>query len=700
MPRLLSGSTLRKGRSGEFINLSEAMPQLPPTPSTSTGFTIITDDKFRSTYSSSLGNVNFTLGEMYSNLPLQDIKLIATDSTRIIVKGDVQTTSTNSGALVIEGGLGVWGTIHTGEDIVVNGITMGRGYEGINNIVIRGDAEPQINENDNGQEAIVIGFDALKGLTTSYKSIAIGRYALSSGTSLSRSIAIGDSALKLVGMVPHIEAGSITNISQTNPVVVTVSGHSLTSGTSVRIDGVVGTTEVNNNDYYIWVQSTTSFALYTNINLTTGVDGTGYTAYGSSGTVYLNTVYDDNIGLGVNAGKGLINGRQNIFVGDDVAKNLTTGSYNIFIGHDVSNNMLEGTANISIGGDNLVNGLNNQINIGSVYYYDGTSSTRITSHLETGLGKTAVPTTYIDTIFTATQTNPVQITSYINGLSTGTRIYITNVAGMVELNQRIFYTAYIGTDTNNYHVAELYTDSDLTQAVDGSGFAAYTNSGTVFLLKPNGTVTVTGGVGIFGNLVVSDQVDVYAGMTVLNLITGTITTSTNLAGGALGSIPFQTNTGTTDFITIGANDTILYSDGTTATWQSLASITAGLATDSDNSFINTVTVGTVYYPVGADTIGDYTPLNADSNYTYVVTTATTSSYWVSGTNVLNVPGSVYAAEGNPLENYLLYTPRVTISATAPLYPRIGDFWIDSVNGVELQYVDDAGSRFWVQFTGL
>jgi len=183
-------------------------------------------------------------------------------------------------------------------------------------------------------------------------------------------------------------------------------------------------------------------------------------------------------------------------------------------------------------------------------------------------------------------------------------------------------------------------------------------------------------------------------------ITGVITTATNLEGGVLGSLPYQTGSGATDFIPIGANDTVLTSDGSTASWQTLGSITVGGSINADNSFINTVTSEVVYFPVAADTIGNYTPLNADVNWTYVTTTATTSTYYVTGTSVLNVPGSVYSNEGNEYEQYLLYTPRVTVSSTPPPNARVGDFWINSVTGYELQYIQDGPNRIWIQFTSL
>lgn len=612
MPSLLSGSTLRKGGSNTYINLSEAQPQLPATPTTSTGYTIVTSDKLVTTYRSSLGNIEFNLGELYSNLPDQNIKLIGTDSTFVVVAGGVANTGTNTGALVVQGGIGISDGLWTGKDIHVNGLTIGQGYEGLNNIVIKGTAQPQVDDDDNGQQSIVIGYDALQGLNTSNKAIALGRYALSSGTSLSRTIAIGDSALKNIGVYHRLPYADITSVSLTNPVEIEAAGHDLTSGTYITIAGVEGTVELNETSYYVWVVSSSTIRLYSDVNLNTPVDGTGFTAYSSSGTVYLNTVYDENIAIGTEAGESLINGRQNFFFGDRIARNFTTGSYNLFMGHEVANNMITGNGNIAIGGDNLVDGLDNQINIGSTFYYNGQGYTQINSDLGVGLG--------------------------------------------VEST---------GTDT--------------------------------------GALVVYGGVGISGRFNTDGLVTVNNGMIVQYLITGTITTSTNLAGGAIGSIPYQAEPGVTGFIEIGAASTVLVSNGTTATWATIGELSAGTAetaTNADNVFVNDVVPETTYYVGLTEITGDYSPIDSDTALSYVTTTATTSSYFVTGTNVLNVPGSIYSNDGSPDENNLLYSARVTVSTTAPPNPRIGDFWIDPTYGVELQYINDGGNKFWIQFTGL
>lgn len=118
MPGLLSGSILRSGGSGQFIKLADAMPQLPASPSTSTGYTLITSDKLITSYASSLGNVQFNLGTMYTNTTGTTLRLVGTDTLSVIVSGGTTATSTNTGALVVEGGLGVWGDAYVGGTLV------------------------------------------------------------------------------------------------------------------------------------------------------------------------------------------------------------------------------------------------------------------------------------------------------------------------------------------------------------------------------------------------------------------------------------------------------------------------------------------------------------------------------------------------------------------------------------------------------
>lgn len=483
MARLLSGSAIRIGGSGEFITLETSQPQLPPTETTATGFTIATDQFLRSSYRSSLGFVHIYTASLYSLLPEGTIRILATGSSFL-------STSTMSGNLVIQGGVGIGGNMNIAEDIVVNGLTIGTGYEGINNIVLRGVNNTATSGFEDGQSSIAIGYDTLKGLQFVNKSIAIGRLALSSGTHISNTIAIGDSALNHMGTNNRPILATITNVTKvsssvitgatnaspivvtalghglstgsqilitgavglstatgsqsvlnstqywvnplsantlalyvnkslttpsngvtatvgttvyslnawtsggtiTSPVILTSPSHSIGTGTAVFIDGIAGTTQLNNNVFYVDRIDSNTLALFGNSSLLSPVDSTSYSAYVSSGTIFKYVTNDDNIAIGVNAAPRLVNGNDNFFFGNNIAVNLTTGSNNTIIGHNQFNNLTSASGIIAIGADNLVDLKNNQINIGSLIYYDGAGNTDINGDVRLGLGTDSTST--------------------------------------------------------------------------------------------------------------------------------------------------------------------------------------------------------------------------------------------------------------------------------------------------------------------
>lgn len=471
MPRLLSASTLRAGGSGEFIDLRNAQPQLPPTPTTSTGYSVITNELLQTRYASSLGNIEISQARMYSNLPEGVIRVASSGSVYL-------STSTTTGVLVVEGGVGIGGNLYAEEDIIVNGLTIGRGFEGRNNIVIRGAAEPQINNFAEGQQSIAIGYDTLGGLSTSYKNIAIGRYALSSGTGVTNSIAIGDSALREIGVVNELFAAAISGINLANPVEITAVGHGLSSGTYVLIKDIVGTTELNNQYYYIDAVSENAITLYSTNILSLPIDATTFSPYVSDGGIYRVLLKDNNIAIGVDAARSLIDGQQNFFFGDGIAKNLTTGSYNFFIGHEVGTNMTRGNANIAIGGDNLVDGRDNQVNIGSVFYYDGLGHATVNADTEIGTGTESTGTTTgaLTVVGGAGILNNLYVGGELNALTTAT------VTGAI-------YSPTVGNpDENNLVYSPKVTLSDAPPANARIGdFWIDTNLGIEFQHIQDGT---------------------------------------------------------------------------------------------------------------------------------------------------------------------------------------------------------------------
>ena len=575
MPSLLSGAMLRSGGSGEFLPLQNAQPQLPKTDSSSTGYTLITNELLQTRYASSLGNIEFSQSQLYSNLPAGTVTILSTGTVSV-------STSTASGTLVVTGGVGIGRNLWVKEDIHVNDLTIGRGYQGENNIVFVGTATIPTNEGNNGQENIVIGYSALDGISSAYKTVAIGRYALASGTNISSSIAIGDSALKNLGLFNYIPVAAITGATQANPVVITAPNHKLSTGANIRITDVLGMTELNDQSYYVFVVSTSTFRLYEDNILSTSINGIGYSGYTGAGTVNRILAKNNNIAIGVYSGSSLIDGERNFFFGDQIAKNLTTGSYNFFAGKG-GINITTGSNIISISGSNVVNGVDNQINFGSVFYYNGQGFTNFSSNMEVGLGE--------------------QSTSPTTGA-------VTVIGG-------------IGI-TDDVHIGGVTTSTNPT----------------------SGALVVAGGVGISGDTHLNREL----------IVTGS------------GRIDLSPINYSVTIQPTGAGSTTIRP----AAQGSIDNMTIGLSDPAEASF-NTVTIVT----------------------TASSTSTTTGVLIVSGG--VGIRGDIYAKTGIPEENYLLYTPTITVTTgTVPPNPRLGDIWIDASYPAYLQYIQDGENKIWIQ----
>ena len=80
---------------------------------------------------------------------------------------------------------------------------------------------------------------------------------------------------------------SISGVNATlNPVLITTStNHGYSTGQYIRITDVVGSTELNNNNYFINVISNTTFTLFSDKARTNSVDGATLSAYTSGGIV-------------------------------------------------------------------------------------------------------------------------------------------------------------------------------------------------------------------------------------------------------------------------------------------------------------------------------------------------------------------------------------------------------------------------------
>jgi hypothetical protein len=196
-------------------------------------------------------------------------------------------------------------------------------------------------------------------------------------------------------------------------------------------------------------------------------------------------------------------------------------------------------------------------------------------------------------------------------------------------------------------------------------------------------------------------------LTVVNTIVGTITTANNIAGGALGSIPYQTTAGNTAFIGIGSQDSILYTDGTTATWKllsSLAAATSNTSTYSGNVFVNPVTPSHQYYIGLTEYIDDFSPLDGDSQLIYdttdrslsstkLIVTSTNASTSSVTSNALYVAGGVGIGSSLYVTGPAVFQNNVTFSGTSTFVLSTNTVYTDNI--IELHYPNTPGNTWAV-----
>ena len=122
----------------------------------------------------------------------------------------------------------------------------------------------------------------------------------------------------------------------------------------------------------------------------------------------------------------------------------------------------------------------------------------------------------------------------------------------------------------------------------------------------------------------------------------------------------------------------------------------GTSTNAENVLAHPVTTNTTYYVGLANNVDGLSSLNSDSALRYITTSVTTSSYWSTGTSMLNVPGSIYSVDGSQALGNLLYTPKVTVGAIPHTGARPSDVWVDPDSSAIYQWILDSGNGYWLQ----
>jgi hypothetical protein len=205
---------------------------------------------------------------------------------------------------------------------------------------------------------------------------------------------------------------------------------------------------------------------------------------------------------------------------------------------------------------------------------------------------------------TATWTTTANLTA--GNATTATNIQ-NGSAGYIPIQSAIGITSYINTGSVG-NILQQQVGNTATFVTTGSiqvGFAVSATNvlgGTPGQLVYQVSTGTTGFIntGSQGNLLVSQPGapaytstgSIYVGAALFANLAYQANSSTNVSGGAAGSIPIQSATGTTSFIALGTVGQVLQVvAGSTASWQSLTALTVGRATTA--TYIDNGATGTI-----------------------------------------------------------------------------------------------------------
>lgn len=239
---------------------------------------------------------------------------------------------------------------------------------------------------------------------------------------------------------------TISGATQASPVVVTATAHGFSNGDEVYIDDVVGMTELNGRNLLVANATTNTFELQTLDGV--DVNGSGYSAYTSGGAA--TPPYE--------------------VATPWAAADLFDISY-------AQSGDVMTLVHPEYAPQELVRLANDNWTLSEISFVP-------TELPPTDISATTNTTVTTGSITAATQADPVVVTSAGHGLSTGDRVLIDGVVGMVELNNFVYEVTVL--NSNDFSLQKTGGG-----AVDGTGFTAYSSGGTWTLAVRERSYTVT-----------------------------------------------------------------------------------------------------------------------------------------------------------------------------------------------------------------
>ena len=588
----------------------------------------------------------------------------------LTLTGTTAANSTNTGALQVAGGVGVGGNIWTAGRIV-----RGSGIE----------PSGQLHIMDligaSGEPTVIANFQSLSVFNESF-------IAFRNGLNTGDTILVGSEGTSLV-----LRTGNLTRISINSTGVVSIPTTTNSTGTNTGALQVAGGVGIGGDLYVggeiVAQKLTIQFTTVTTTLIQTDdvISTYNTTVSTSTNTGALQIAGGAGIGGRINAG-GLISGAAGASITGSVTATTFFGALTGNVTGTATNatNVIGGAAG-SLVYQSAAN-TTAMLALGTAGFVltAGASAPQWTaiSGLSAGLATTAtnivitndtstITPQYITFVSTTTSaggtslkagsanslnyipssgfhgigidipTSPLHIVSSVNSIlrfrggTTGTIGILYSDANIVSLTNNSTSESYAILSGTN--ALSMSTNATSRLTIDLNGQVKVITS-TAATSTSTGALVVNGGVGIGDRLFVGGLISGAAGASItgsvtattfFGALTGVATTATNLAGGTVGSVGYQSAAGITAMLALGTNGQVLTAGATAPQWTSISGLTAGLATTATN--VAGGSAGSIVYQSGVGTTAMLAISTA--GYFLTVNAGATAPQWTQTLGVTN-----------------------------------------------------------------
>ena len=492
------------------------------------------------------------------------------------------------------------------------------------------------------------GSQLLVGTTPSLASASAGTLQVSGGVGIAKDLYVGTTAtiqgnLTVLGTINATITGSITTATNLSGTTTGGIPYQAAAGiTNYITPGAAGTVLQSNGTTATFVSTA---SLY--VGNSVAVNNTG--AVSTNASYYLNFVANNTTSaqtpgttaaITVNPSTGVLSATQ--FTGSGAG--LT----------NIPNSALtNSTINVSAGNSGI--GV-----IGSPVALGGTVTV-------TNLGVTSFSGGTTGLTPNSATTGSITLAGVLSLANGGTNANLTaNPGAVIYSGASALALSNTGTTgqilVSAGQSAPVFTNTTTIQVGYANAVLGGAAGNLVYQTGANATSFVTNGT--TGQVLLSNgsSAPAYASQSTLS-----VGTSTNIAGGAQGSIPIQSAAGTTTFVPIGTSGYILQSNGSTATWVSPTTFTANTATDVAGG-----TAGSIVYQAAPGITSFIQPGAAGtvlqsngSSSTYVTTT---SLYVGTSVNIGGGAANQIPFQSNP--NATSFSANLTYDGTTLLAGQI------------------------------